>query len=66
MHTSQWFINRIGKRIYRNDNKCPCRHCKKTLKNGLIVGNKQHAIYLYDCQNEYMAEKIKLNYRDKK
>lgn len=52
MHSEQWFIDRVGKRIYRHtDTKC-CDTCQKVLEEGLIVANKVHAQYLYDCQCE--------------
>lgn len=60
-----FFQKRIGKRIYRNDNDCPCHTCQEILKEGLIVDNKLHAQYLFDTQNEYADEGIDLNYRDK-
>jgi hypothetical protein len=49
-HSKQWFIDRIGKRIYRKNNICNCPVCIKVHKEGLIINNKDHAIYLYDCQ----------------
>ena len=55
----QWFIDRIGKRIYRKENFCPCPICVNVQKQGLIVLNENHAIYLYDCQ--YMN----ISYHDK-
>jgi len=49
-HKEQWFIDRIGKRIYRlTDTKC-CDHCEKVLKEGLIIHDLTHAKYLYICQ----------------
>jgi hypothetical protein len=66
MHTLKWFLNRIGKGIYRDDNKCPCIGCAYVLKKGLTIGDKAHAEYLYMTQNEYANLKIFLNYRDKK
>ena len=65
MHTLQWFKNRIGRRIFRNDNKCPCNNCKVMTKEGLIVHDLYHAEGLFMIQNDYMAEGTKLNYRDK-
>ena len=50
VHDKQWFIDRIGKRIYRKNNICNCRTCLNVHKEGLIITDEQHAIYLYDCQ----------------
>ena len=63
--TLRWFTNRIGKKIYRDHHKC-CGHCDEVVKNGLIVSDKQHAEYLYLNQNDFAAEGVYLNYRDKK
>lgn len=52
MKTLKWFKDRIGKRIYRNDNECPCDYCKDICVNGLIIKNELHAQYLFDIQNE--------------
>ena len=52
MKTLKWFINRIGKRIYRDDNNCPCDYCKDIHLNGLIIKNELHATYLFDIQKE--------------
>jgi len=59
-HKLQWFLDRIGKRIYRRGGACRCEHCQKVLKEGLIVRDRQHANYLFDCQN-----KIPVRYSDK-
>ena len=49
-HDKQWFIDRIGKRIYRKNNICNCAVCLNVHEVGLIITDKDHAIYLYDCQ----------------
>lgn len=63
-HSLKWFKNRIGKCIYRNYYKC-CAHCDDVAKYGLIIFDETHARILYDIQNDYAAEGIELNYRDK-
>jgi len=65
-HTKKWFIKRIGKKIYRDDWGCECRTCKDIQKNGLKILNEQHAEYLKDTQDEFLAEWTVLNYRKKK
>jgi hypothetical protein len=67
MRQLRWFINRIGKRVYR-DNSCSCHHCVKTEQVGLIIIDEYQARYMFDCQNAfaYDAKKDVLNYRDKK
>jgi len=50
VHDKQWFIDRIGKRIYREKNVCSCPVCAKVHEEGLIITDEQHANYLYDCQ----------------
>ena len=51
-HRLEWFKKRIGKKIYR-DFFCSCKVCEEVEKNGLYIVDKLHAIYLFDCQNEF-------------
>jgi hypothetical protein len=51
-HDLQWFIDRIGKRVYRDKNICTCEHCINVFKHGVIISDKEHAQYLFDIQNE--------------
>lgn len=56
-----WFLERVGKRIYRlTDTKC-CHNCDEVMRTGLEVNSVAHAHYLYDCQNE-----MELVYSDSK
>jgi hypothetical protein len=61
MKDLQWFIDRIGKKIYRENNTCECIVCMDVFKNGLIVMSESHAYYLCDCQYE-----LGLIYKEKK
>jgi hypothetical protein len=58
-HPIEWFIERIGKRVFRLENFCSCEVCKDVHKNGLIILDKHHADYLLYCQNE-----LKIHYLD--
>lgn len=60
-HNKQWFLDRIGKKVFRTNGQCKCEVCANVVKNGLIIAGELHAIYLYDCQNE-----LDLFYFDKK
>jgi hypothetical protein len=68
MKTKEWFIERIGKRIFRNDNFCgaKCKTCKIITENGLVIADETHASYLFEVQNDYRSEGIILDYRDEK
>jgi hypothetical protein len=65
-HNLQWFIDRIGKRIYRKPIiTCDCAECHGDYvdvwddrdSNDMEVCIKYfHAHYLYDCQNELGIE----------
>jgi len=59
MKSLQWFINRIGKKIYRDSDNCECSTCKEVVKNGLIIHDKNHAEYLHMVHSEG------IDYRDK-
>jgi hypothetical protein len=61
----KWLIERIGKVVYRPDTKCPCEVCKHVYENGLIVADRNHALYLYDMEVMYTIEaKIPMQYFD--
>jgi hypothetical protein len=61
-HPLKWFINRIGKRIYRKPLDCSCKDCQKNYVDIVSCGitGQTHANYLYDCQNE-----MNIHYSDK-
>lgn len=67
MKPLQWFLNRIGKRIYRTSNGCSCGTCQGILENGIIVGDEFHAAYLHDWEG-YKSEdgSIHIRYVDTK
>lgn len=52
MNRKQWFIDRIGKRVYRGSISCTCESCQKVEKEGLVISDNDHANYLYDCERE--------------
>ena len=60
-HCLKWFLNRIGKRVYRLIDYPCCRVCDEVYKNGLVIYDRAHAQYLYDAQGELQVE-----YADKK
>ena len=54
----QFFIDHIGKRIFRPRNECKahngqnCAHCEDVYQNGLIVEDELHASYLASIEAE--------------
>lgn len=50
MIRKSWFIERIGKTIFRNSNGCDCSTCERILTQGLVIGDEFHATYLYDSE----------------
>lgn len=64
MNDLQRFIDRIGKRIYRDATDCPCCICECVTKEWLIIDDESHANLLFDYQNEmwyiYSAETKKI------
>jgi len=60
----KWFIDRIGKIVYRNKTSCRCETCDKVYKNGLIISDENHAIYLHDNECCYNSENTPLKYFD--
>lgn len=63
MDRLQWFIDRIGKRVYRNHHDC-CEHCETVYKGGLIIADENHANYLYDIEVEFTADGEPTQYFD--
>ena len=59
MHTLQWFIDRIGTRIYRKKLGCLCETCQKAFEEGIYIHDKEHAEYLYTISHD-----LKILYRD--
>lgn len=55
MNDKHWFIERIGKKVYRSNVGCKCSVCNDNYTNGLIIIDELHAIYLYDIQQEGIA-----------
>lgn len=60
----QWFIDRIGKRVWRNKTSCKCEVCKRIYEQGLIISDERHAMYLDDVMEMYQSEGIALRYFD--
>ena len=51
--TLKWFLDRIGKRIWRRSNGCACKPCRTVTRDGLVPFDRRHARYLFDCQGEF-------------
>ena len=60
----KWFIDRIGKTIYRNPlhgrGYCICTSCKNVGKAGLIIKDVNHAKYIHGIQHD-----LNIKYYDK-
>lgn len=56
MNNLSWFIERIGKKVYRDKDICSCDHCQSVKINGVKVLDLDHAQYLFDIQNEFGIE----------
>lgn len=62
----QFFLDRVGKVVYRNDNGCPCKMCQSGFLYGILINDRLAALYLYDTECEYNAEGNPLRYFDTK
>lgn len=51
-HNKEWFIEKIGQRVFRTKSSCQCKICEKVYQEGLIIQDEFHAKVLYDYQNE--------------
>jgi|GEM_PF-3329720 len=62
----QWFLDRIGKRVFRNHAGCPCVICKKVYEQGFVIVDASHAEYVHDNEADYAASGHPLRYFDTK
>lgn len=65
----QWFIDRIGKVVYRNDTKCndgECKICLHVFEHGLLIDDLMHALYVAEIEYLYNADGFPLLYADTK
>jgi len=60
----KWFLDRIGKRIWRDRGTCTCPVCEEVYKNGIIIRDEFHAKYLHMIEQDFAIEGVFLNYRD--
>jgi hypothetical protein len=56
----QWFIDRIGKTVYRPPVSCTCQSCIDGHLKGILISDETHADYLHCCEGE-----MRLRYADK-
>lgn len=49
----KWFIERVGKVIWRNKTNCPCSVCEDVYNNGLYLMDEGHASYVFCTESEY-------------
>lgn len=50
--TKEWFTDRIGKKVFRDNNVCICLSCSNVGENGVLITDNVHAEYLFDISNE--------------
>ena len=62
----QWFIDRIGKRVFRNKTSCKCEICGNVYEQGLTISDKNHAMYLSEMEFEYTKDGTPIKYFDTK
>lgn len=60
-----WFQERVGKKIRRDAIKHDNIFARKLGYKPVVIADKDHAQYLFDIQNDFMADDgLDLNYRD--
>lgn len=59
----KFFVDRIMQRVYRNDS-CNCEVSQQVYRDGLVIRDKFHAIYLADLEADYAADGNQLRYFD--
>ncbi len=50
--TIKWFMNRIGKKVYRNkvDDQCECSTCLRVYNYGTVIDSGSFAQFLHNSQ----------------
>lgn len=46
----QWFLDRIGEKVYRLKTSCTCESCVNVYRNGVLISDRQQAMYLFDVE----------------
>jgi len=62
----KWFIDRVGKVIWRNKTTCKCGVCESVYQNGLLLSDEGHAMYVCICESDVSVEGGTLRYFDSK
>lgn len=65
MTRKQFFIDRIGKRVFSTP-FCNCAYCRKTYVAGMIIQDEFDAICTFGFEQDLQAEGGKLKYFDTK
>lgn len=60
----KWFIDRIGKVVYRQATTCQCEICKSVVLNGLMIHDEYHALYLCEMEEDYTESEHPIRYQD--
>lgn len=62
----QWFSSRVNKRVFRSKTSCDCLMCSNVYKNGLVLSDKNHALYVAETEAMYQMDGEKVKYFDTK
>lgn len=60
----KWFIERIGKRVFRNEVSCNCEICNHVTHKGIIIHDEMHASYLMMIESDFTASLMPTRYFD--
>jgi hypothetical protein len=66
MNREDWFLERIGKRVFRTQNGCTCESCLRTYHDGIIIMDKEHAHTMFVAESEYQYNGLRMIYFDSK
>ncbi len=66
VQTLTWFVDRIGKIVFRNKVSCPCAVCQSVYESGLLIQDRNHAEYVCDVADDFNRDGSKLIYFDTK
>ncbi len=61
---NQWFLDRVGKRVYRNKTTCDCLTCENVYKKGIVITDETDANYLHSIEVDFTASGDPTHYFD--
>ncbi len=60
----EWFLSKIGKRVFPNQKLCECSECEIAIKEGVVVYDRTCALDLFNEENNSKLRMENLRYSE--